>query len=59
MKKGILFTSLALLLSTACVGGGAGLVNPRWHSGKKKIRLPRQETQEMRVGSLGWEDLLE
>ena len=32
---------------------------PRWLSGKKKISLPMQETQETQVQSLGQEELLE
>ena len=31
---------------------------PRWYSGKR-IHLPMQETQEIGVQSLDWEDLLE
>ena len=30
-----------------------------WLSGKESIRLPIQETKEMRVQFLGWEDPLE
>ena len=32
---------------------------PWWLSGQESIRLPIQETQEMRVRFLGWEDPLE
>ena len=32
---------------------------PRWLSGKEPTYLPMQETQEIQVQSLGWEDPLE